>query len=286
MAQFTNQAQLSYGNVVTNSNIAVGEISQALSITKTAISPEYSTGDSVSYIISIINSSPSAISGLTLSDDLGAYEFAGTSAVPLSYVDGSVKLFLDGVLVAPPTVSVGTGVFFSGINIGAGQNAIIAYEAEINGFAPTDAGGEITNTATLSGGGITPISASETISARIAPDVSITKSISPIPVAPNGEVTYTFVISNSGNSELAEVDGAVIRDIFNPILTNVSVSFNGVSWQEGVNYTYNESTGEFETIAGQVTIGAGQYVQDPITGEWILTEATSTLVITGNIGSL
>ncbi|MBQ8739321.1 MAG: hypothetical protein IJZ04_07470 [Clostridia bacterium] len=286
MAQFTNQAQLSYGNVVTNSNIAVGEISQALSITKTAILPDYSTGDSVSYVISIINSSPSAINGLTLLDNLGAYEFGGTSVVPLTYVDGSVKLFLDGVLASPPTVSVGTGVIFSGINIGAGQNAILAYEADVNSFAPADAGGEVVNTATLSGGGITPISASETISARIAPNVSITKSISPVPVAPNGEVTYTFVISNSGNSELAEIDGAVIRDIFNPILTNVSVSFNGVSWQEGVNYTYNETSGEFETVAGQVTVGAGQYVQDPTTGEWVLTEATSTLVITGNIGSI
>ena len=286
MAQFTNQAQLSYGNVVTNSNIAVGEITQALSITKTALSSEYSSGDTVSYVVSIVNSSPSTLNGLSLADDLGAYQFGETSVVPLDYVDGSVKYYLDGILQSAPTVSVGTGVIFSGINIGAGQNAIIAYEGEINGFAPTQAGGEITNTATLSGGGITPVSASETINASIAPDVSITKSISPVPVAPNGEVTYTFVITNTGNSELAEIDGAVIRDVFNPVLTNISVSFNGITWQEGVNYTYNETTGVFETVGGQVVVGAGQYAQDPVTGEWIVTEATSTLVVTGNIGSL
>ena len=37
MAQFTNQAQLRYGNSVTNSNIAVGEILEVLSISKTAV---------------------------------------------------------------------------------------------------------------------------------------------------------------------------------------------------------------------------------------------------------
>ena len=37
MARFTNQAQLRYGNEVTNSNIAVGEILEALSAVKTAV---------------------------------------------------------------------------------------------------------------------------------------------------------------------------------------------------------------------------------------------------------
>ena len=37
MPRFTNQAQLRYGNSVTNSNIAVGEILEVLSMTKTAV---------------------------------------------------------------------------------------------------------------------------------------------------------------------------------------------------------------------------------------------------------
>lgn len=41
MAQFTNQAQLRYGNSVTNSNIAVGEILEVLSISKTAVKNTY-----------------------------------------------------------------------------------------------------------------------------------------------------------------------------------------------------------------------------------------------------
>ena len=49
MAQFTNQAQLSYNNSVTSSNIAVGEIIEVLSATKTAVIayPSGSTTESV-----------------------------------------------------------------------------------------------------------------------------------------------------------------------------------------------------------------------------------------------
>lgn len=86
MAQFTNQAQLRYGNSVTNSNIAVGEILEVLSISKTAVKNTYHPGGTVTYIISIINSGATPITGLTLTDDLGAYSFSTTSLTPLTYL--------------------------------------------------------------------------------------------------------------------------------------------------------------------------------------------------------
>ena len=55
MAQFTNQAQLAYNNSVTNSNIAVGEVLEVLSATKTAVRSEYGQNDTVTYTISIVN---------------------------------------------------------------------------------------------------------------------------------------------------------------------------------------------------------------------------------------
>ena len=93
MAQFTNQAQLRYGNSVTNSNIAVGEILEVLSISKTAVKNTYHPGGTVTYIISIINSGTAPITGLTLTDDLGAYAFSTTSLTPLTYLDNTVKLY-------------------------------------------------------------------------------------------------------------------------------------------------------------------------------------------------
>ena len=75
MARFTNQAQLRYGNAVTNSNVAVGEILEVLSATKTAVKTTYGQNDTVTYIISIVNSGATAFNGLTLTYDLGAYTF-------------------------------------------------------------------------------------------------------------------------------------------------------------------------------------------------------------------
>jgi hypothetical protein len=37
MAQFTNQAQLTYRDVVTNSNVAIGETLEVLSVSKIAL---------------------------------------------------------------------------------------------------------------------------------------------------------------------------------------------------------------------------------------------------------
>ena len=56
MAQYTNQAQLSYKNTVLNSNVAVGEILEVLSASKTAVRDRYSRNDDVTYVISIVNS--------------------------------------------------------------------------------------------------------------------------------------------------------------------------------------------------------------------------------------
>ena len=53
MARFTNQAQLRYGDEVTNSNIVVGEIREVLSATKTAVRETYGQRDNVTYIISM-----------------------------------------------------------------------------------------------------------------------------------------------------------------------------------------------------------------------------------------
>lgn len=285
MALFTNQAQLTYGNVVTNSNIAVGEILEALSISKTATGDTYGQNDTVTYVINIVNSGNSALNNLIVSDDLGAYSFDATTLVPLDYVENSARYFVNGVLQPSIAVSsAGTNLVFSGINIPANSNASIVYETSVNEFAPLDATGAITNTATVSGNGITPVDASETINALIAPLLTITKSINPTVVAPNGNVTYSFLIENRGNTEITAVDNAQITDLFNPILSNISVTYNGVAWTEGVNYTYNEATGEFATIPGQVVVGAATYTQDPTTGAWILIPAASILTVSGTIG--
>lgn len=283
MAQFTNQAQLAYGNSVTNSNIAVGEILEVLSATKTAVRSSYAQNDSVTYIVSVVNSGTMAFAGLVLTDDLGEYTSGAQTLTPLTYVTGTARYYVNGILQTTPSVAAGTPLVISGITVPAGGNAIIIYEAEVNQYAPLELESTITNTAVLSGAGITPITVTEVIGVESEPLLSITKSINPVPVSENGILTYTFVIQNSGNAAADVDEAAVITDVFDPILSNLTVTFNGTVWTEGVNYNYEETTGTFTTIAGQVTVPAATFTQNPVTGIWTINPGVSTLVISGTV---
>ena len=99
----------------------------------------------------------------------------------------------------------------------------------------------------------------------------------------NGRITYTFVIQNSGNAEATATDNVVVTDTFNPVLTGLTVTFDGAAWTEGVNYTYDEATGIFATVAGQITVPAATYTQDPTTGNRITTPGVSVLTVSGTI---
>lgn len=117
MALFTNQAQLSYNGTVINSNVVTGEIRESVTATKTAVSPSYTAGGRIAYAVTVDNDGASAINGVTVTDDLGGYEFEGDTVYPLSYVEGSVRYFVDGELQAPPEATVDGTVTFSGIDI-------------------------------------------------------------------------------------------------------------------------------------------------------------------------
>ena len=283
MATFFNQATLTYNNNVINSNITTGEIQEVLTITKTAVQTNYAQGGEVTYVINIRNTGTLAYNGLTVTDDLGAYTFGTQTLVPLTYQDSTATLFLNGIPQAAPTVTAGPSLTISGINIPAGGVATILYAATLNQFAPLGTDGAITNTATISGGGITPISDSETISAAQQANLTISKSLCPTVVTENGQITYTFVIQNTGNTPVVATDNAVITDTFDPVLSNLTVSFDGAPWTAPANYTYNPATGQFATNAGQITVPAATYTRDPVTGAVVIQPGVSTLTVTGTI---
>lgn len=283
MASFTNQAQLTYRDTVTNSNIAVGEVLEVLSVSKTAVSNIYGSNDTVTYIVSIVNTGATAITGLTLNDNLGAYSSTVGTLVPLTYTDGTIRYYVNGVLQPAPAVTAVGDLTINGISVPANGNATLVYEVSTNEFAPLSLDSTITNTATVSGNGFTPFTDDETITVASAPSLTITKSISPVPVNDNGVVTYTFVIQNTGNTPVLATDNSFITDLFDPTLSNVSATFNGTLWTEGTDYNYTEATGLFESVAGSITVPAATFTQDPITGAWNVTPGTSTVVVTGTI---
>ena len=279
---FTNQATLSYNGAQVRSNIAVGVLEGSLSVTKNAVASQYSAGETITYVVSIVNNSPGPITGLTVSDDLGAYPFGAGTVQPLTYVNGSVQYYSDGILQPAPAVTTTDGLVITGISVPANGNVTLVYSATVNEYAPLASGSAIDNTVTVDGTGVSAVEAQETVPASEAAQLSMLKSVTPIPVAENGTLTYTFQLINSGNTAVLDTDGAVVSDIFDPVLTGIAVTLNGTALT-AADYSYDEATGVFSTADGVIAIPAATYEQDPATGVWTATPGTTTLTVTGAV---
>ena len=284
MAIFTNRATLTYLGGAITSNTVTGELREVITAAKNAAGSTYRMGDTVTYVISLQNAGNLPVTGLTVSDDLGAYPFGQTVLVPLSYVEGSVLYYVNDVLQAPPAVSVGTQLVFSGISIPAGGSAFIVYRAVVTDAADPAAGGSIVNTATVTGGGIvTPITASETVTAEGGAGLTIEKALSPAVLSDGEQLTYTFTVRNSGNEAAVATDDITLSDTFDPVLANITVTLNGTQLTEGVDYTYDEASGLFATTTGLITVPAATFTQDPVTGAWTATPGAAVLTVTGTV---
>ena len=284
MAIFSNQATLTYNGNSTNSNIVYGELLEVLTATKTAVEGTYLPGELVTYVVTLRNTGSTALTGLTLSDDLGGYPFGTGTLYPLTYEADSILVFTNGIPQAAPAVTAGPPLGITGITVPAGGDTVIVYQARVNSFASPEDGSTIVNTVTVTGSGLAaPVTTTETVTAEAAPALTITKSISPSQVVDNQQITYTFLIQNTGNTPVVATDNAVITDTFDPTLSNLIVTFEGTPWTQGVQYNYTPATGLFSTVPGQITDPAATYTQDPVTGLYSVTPGTATLTVTGTV---
>ena len=284
MAAFYNQATLSYLGTDVVSNITTGEITEALTASKTAVTDTYGAGDEITYVVSLVNTGSVSLDDLTVTDDLGAYDFGAQTLVPLTYVAGSLLYYVNGTLQPTPTVTEGDNLIISGITVPASGNATLIYKARANAFAPLSEGSTVTNEVTVSGEALTtPVLAEEIVTVQSEATLTITKSLTPTSVTNNGRVTYTFVLQNTGNREVVATDDAIVTDTFDPVLSALAVTFNGTPLTGGTDYTYNGTTGAFATLPGLITIPAATYTQDPTTGAWSVTPGVSVLTVAGNI---
>lgn len=283
MAKFTNYATLSYNGMATDSNTVEGELLETLAVTKTALTDDYASGDDVAYVISLVNSGTTALTGLTVTDNLGEYLFGEKNLYPLAYKADSLRYYVNGELRTNPEVTAGPPLVISGISVPAGGNAMLIYEADVNSFAPLAATATITNRVTVTGGALSaPVTAEAVLTVRPEVRLGISKSLSPLTVSENGQLTYTFVIENTGSLAATAADNAVLTDTFNPRLNNITVSFNGTTWTAGTNYNYDVTTGVFATLPGQITVPAATYTQGE-DGSVATMPGTATLVVTGTV---
>lgn len=283
MATFYNQASLSYNGLVTNSNITSGEILASASLTKTAITQSYSPQSTISYVVGISNFGTSALSDITFTDDLGGFIAGGETVYPLTYVDGSIRYYVNGEESSAPDVNPGPPLTVGPLTVQPGANVLIIYEAQVNEFAPLAAGSSITNTAALTGGCITESTTAEaTVPVEEKSALTIAKSLCPETLVGCDELTYTFIIQNSGNVDAGEDANIVIRDVFNPILKDIEVKLNSAD-VPATFYTYDTETGVFETVAGEVTVPAATFTQNPQTGIVTITPGVTVVTVSGSI---
>lgn len=183
MASFTNFATLSYNGGTTNSNIVTGEILEALTAVKTAVSANYSAGDRITYALSLVNTGTAAITDYTVTDNLGGYTVGANTVYPLAYNAGTVRYYINGVLQTAPTVTAGPPLTVTGLTVPAGGSAVLIYETTATPVAPLTTGSSITNTATITGGGLTtPITAQATVETANSAVLTISKALSPTTV--------------------------------------------------------------------------------------------------------
>lgn len=283
MATFTNRATLSYNGRTVDSNTVTGTFLQTLTVTKTPLTGTYTAGETVTYTVSLVNAGATPLTGLTLTDDLGTFDYLGTPVYPLTLVPDAILYYVDGVLQPTPTVASTQPLVLQGISVPAGGDAVIVYQAVVSDAAPLEIGGEITNTATVSGGGlIDPLGDDATVTVENAPFLTINKALSPVTVPENGTLTYTFTIQNYGNTAAVATDDVIVSDTFDPVLDILSVTLNGVALTEGAGYTYNPVTGEFATTAGTITVPAATFTRAP-DGTVLVTPGEATLVVVGTI---
>lgn len=283
--QITNQASIAFNyggsSGTALSNVAQTTLLDPLSAAKRSLEDTYRAGDTITYVLSVRNNGAAALTDVTVTDNLGAYNNGTQNVTPLTY-GGKADLYINGVYSAPITGTPGgQGVEFTIATLAAGANALIVYTATVNEYAPLATDSTIVNTATFTATGImTPVTDSNTITVAEYADLAIFKEMSPDPVSEDGTLTYTFTISNYGNTEATNV---VLTDTFDPAPALVSVSVGDSPVSTG-DYTYTSGTLTLPTGGSySITVPAATFKQEASTGAVTTVPGTVTITVVGTI---
>ena len=74
-----------------------------------------------------------------------------------------------------------------------------------------------------------------------------------------------------------------MSDLFDPILSDLSVSLNGQPLTVTTDYSYSQTTGQFDTVPGKITVPAATYAQNTATGDWVVTPGEAVLTVSGTV---
>jgi uncharacterized repeat protein (TIGR01451 family) len=179
-----------------------------LNITKTASVSNFTVGEAASYTITVTNAGSAATTATA----------SVTDPVSASLTIGAMPA---GCTVTGQSV---TCVIPAGLAAGASVSFVIPVTPNAT------AGGIVTNTATVTGGGdsscpqATHCSSTVDVPVGEAADLSIVKDDGNATAAPGGQIAYTLTVTNAGPSAASNV---TVTDAFPASLTYVSASGNG-----------------------------------------------------------
>ncbi len=279
----TNQANVSYQygleTATASSNVASTVLQSPIGVVKSSLAANYSFGEEITYQIGVTNSGSTALTNVTVTDNLGAYALTGGTTVrPLTYV-GPATLFISNGSITPITPTAqGNDLVFTIPAIPAEESALISYVASINEFAPLGEADAITNTASVSAAGIADAQTADyTLPASASANLTVTKTMSPNPVLDGDNITYTFILRNFGNQEATNIS---LTDQFLPAPTITDVTSNGTAV---TNYTYNGGLFTYPSPTGTVSVPAATITQDATTGVVTVTPGELIITVTGTL---
>ncbi|RMF03858.1 MAG: DUF11 domain-containing protein, partial [Chloroflexi bacterium] len=266
-------------------NVASATVSSqpALTITKVASAATVNAGDYLSYVITVTNQSSATDFGRNI---------VVTDALPANSVFAGAGVSSGAATInAPPVGSSGTVTWTitSPANLNAGQS--VALTLTVRAQSPLDNGTVLTNTYGLTAANLAaPISGPPvTTTVTSSPRISITKTVQPSSTLANKPITYTIIITNSGNATAANIPITdTLPSGFSPISATWTATITGVDFTgqpQVLTFTLPATTGstggDFANVV-TATVGGVDISSGPVATVTVVPQVFSVDKIAGH----
>ena len=282
--QINNSASVTYaygrsGFDSATSNVATTSLIEdyAISATKQSLNSSFRPGENITYYVSVTNDGTEPLFSVTVSDDLG-----GTGS-PLSFVEGSGLVVIDGVTSPIVPTTLDPLSFTLATTLPAGETATLFFVARVDSSL-SDTITSITNTATVTAregsatGTIITVDPSPTytISLEDYALLTVTKEVSATEIVPNQAFDYVITIENSGSLDATNV---VITDTLPAGFVVNSI----VSVTDGVSTTYTPDDYTIDPTTNTLTLPTGGAVSLVVPAAVGGVSGMTTITINGQI---